>query len=60
MVVSNLLFNLVTTRKGVEGKANQILQVLRPKGSTCDGGGLGGVGMQREPGQMEERFGGAS
>lgn len=44
----------------MEGKANQILQVLRPKGSTCDGGGLGGVGMQREPGQMEERFGGAS
>lgn len=31
---SDLLLNSVTTRKGVEGKANKILQVLRPNVST--------------------------
>lgn len=57
-----MLFNLVTTRKGVEGKANQTLQVLSPTGSTCEGRGQGdGRGwMSPEPGQTEERFGDAT
>lgn len=64
-MVSNLLFNLVPTRKGAEGKANQMLQALSPKGSTYEwqahdavGSGDQG-GMQLEPGQMEECFGDA-
>lgn len=61
-MVSNLFFNLVTTRTGVEGKANQILQVLSPTGSTCDGTGYGGGGggdVARAR-TNEERFGDAT
>lgn len=50
-----MLFNLVTTRKGVEGKANQILQVLSPNVSTerwqswcCSGKGWWKVGGRSE------------